>query len=143
MEYPIYIEGEKCGSLTVSAEGLMTVMRAKCTFAPRKPVRLYIYGGGRSMLLGTLQPSGECMTLHRKFSRSDLKELPRTIEYAADAPAEPAGQAADTVWWRGAMGCLASENELAIPADARRLGAVTDRLREIDGMTYIIFKRKL
>ncbi len=143
MEYPIYIEGEKCGSLTVSAEGLMTVIHAKCALAPRRPVRLYIYGAGKSALLGTLQPSGNSMTLHRKFSRSDLKKLPEAIEYAADAPTEPAGQAADTVWQRSTMGCLTSKNELAIPADARRLGAVTDRLREIEGTTYIIFKRNL
>ncbi len=143
MEYPVYIEGRKCGSLTASAEGLMTVMSAKCAFAPRKPVRLYLYGGGESALLGTLQPAGGGMTLHRKFSRGDMEKLPKAIEYAADAPIVPACQAADTVWRRGRMGCLVSKNALAIPADAHRLGRVSDKLRHIDGMTYIIFERNL
>lgn len=141
MEYPVYIDGRKCGRLTVCVEGLMTVMRVKCDGVSEKPIRLRLYGAGTSALLGTLRPEGGGMTLCRRFSRSEMEKLPRGIEYASDAPRQ--GADGDTVWRRGKRGCLVSSGAIAIPADERRLGKVADKLHRIEGATYIIFERKL
>ena len=44
--YPVLINGEKKGTLTVSREGLTTRFDAKCE-DPGTLVRLSVYGGGR------------------------------------------------------------------------------------------------
>lgn len=144
---PVYIDGEKCGSLEVYAEGLMTVMSAKCSADPGKVVRLYLFGEGQSALLGTMRPEGGSLRVVRRFSRAELKKLPENIEYAADrALCERKcadTECADTVWRRGKMGCLVSDKLIAIPADAHRLGRVCDKLRYIEGQAYLIFERNL
>ena len=43
----------------------------------------------------------------------------------------------------GKMGCLIADGLIAIPADEALLGRVSDRLRRIDGRTFLIFERKL
>ena len=44
--YPVLINGEKKGTLTVSREGLTTRFDAKCE-DPGTLVRLSVYGGGK------------------------------------------------------------------------------------------------
>ena len=138
---PVYIDGKSCGSLGIRQDGLMTVFAAQCGVKPGKPVRLYLYGGGKSALLGTMRPNGSGLGIVRRFSRTELKTLPENIEYAADRPIRESG-ARDTLWRRGKMGCLTADGLIAIPADEALLGRVSDKLRRIDGRTYLIFERK-
>ena len=41
------------------------------------------------------------------------------------------------------MGCLVSDELIAIPAQPARLGLVSDKLRSIEGRMYLIFERNL
>ena len=138
---PVYIDGEKCGSISKRTDGLMTVLSARCSARPGRIVRLYVFGGGKSALLGTMRPDGLGMSIVRRFSRAELRKLPENIEYAADRPMRESG-GSDTLWRRGKMGCLISDGLIAIPADEARLGCVSDRLRRIEGRAYLIFERK-
>ena len=69
---PVYIDGKSCGELNINQDGLMSVFTAQCGAKPGKPVRLYLYGGGKSALLGTMQPNGTGLTITRRFSRADI-----------------------------------------------------------------------
>lgn len=137
---PVYIDGKSCGSLKIYRDGLMTVFEAHCAAAADRPVRLYLFGGGKSALLGTLRPEDSGLGIVRRFSREELGRLPASVEYAADR--ELMESAADTLWRQGKMGCLIADGQTAIPADPARLGRIADRLRRIDGRTYLIFERK-
>ena len=53
--YPVLINGEKKGTLTVSREGLTTRFDAKCE-DPGTLVRLSVYGGGKEGYLGVMTP---------------------------------------------------------------------------------------
>ena len=64
---PVYIDGEKCGSISKRADGLMTVLSARCSARPGRIVRLYVFGGGKSALLGTMQPDGDCLCHNAAF----------------------------------------------------------------------------
>ena len=139
---PVYIDGKECGSLKIYSDGLMSVFDAECSAVPAGPVRLYLFGGGKSVLLGTMQPNGAGLGIVRRFSRSELKKLPEKPEYAADRPV-PEKEGSDTLWRRGKMGCLLTDGLIAIPADEAQLGRVADKLRLIEGRMYLIFKRKL
>lgn len=141
MKYPVYIDGKRCGELNVYADGLMTAFQVQCRVCPKKPVRLFVFGGNEPVLLGTLQPHGSGSRLIRRFSRAELKHMPESISFAADRQIHES--TGDTLWKAAGMGCLVSaDGLLAIPADARRLRSVSDKLRSINGQMYLIFKRK-
>ena len=82
--YPVLINGEKKGTLTVSREGLTTRFDAKCE-DPGTLVRLSVYGGGREGYLGVMTPENGVLTLHRKLTRAALAAFPAEIEFAAEA----------------------------------------------------------
>lgn len=82
--YPILINGEKKGTLTVSREGLTTRFDAKCE-DPGTLVRLSVYGGGKEGYLGVMTPENGVLTLHRKLTRAALAAFPAEIELAAEA----------------------------------------------------------
>lgn len=138
---PVYIDGKSCGSLEIYTDGLMTVFEAHCAAAADRPVRLYLFGGGKSALLGTLRPETSGLGIVRRFSRAELGKLPASVEYAADRPVRESS--ADTLWRRGKMGCLVADGLTAIPDDPARLGRVSDKLRRIEGRIYLIFERKM
>ena len=76
--YPIIIDGELAGKLTVTVQGARTVFDAVC-----RPlvgiVRISVYGGGREGALGVLAPDGEQFSLHKMISRTELKAFPAEI----------------------------------------------------------------
>lgn len=74
---PVYIDGEKCGSISKRTDGLMTLLSARCSARPGRIVRLYVFGGGKSALLGTMQPDGECLAITRVFRAQSLKSCRR------------------------------------------------------------------
>ena len=137
--YPVYIGADRAGELTVGAEGLLTRLEARCS--PQSGiVRLYVYGEGKTAYLGTMMPDGDGLSLIKKLSRSELAAFPRRIEYASDAPlpqSEP-----DTLWYEYKNGVLKSADGglIAFPAGGR--GLPKERLRSINGRSYIVFSGK-
>ena len=144
-EYPIYIDGESSGKLLVYKDGLMTVFRAQCGKTDRI-IKLHVFGGGASKLLGTMLPDSNGQTLLRKVSRNEMKHFPQRIEYAAEREVK---SDADTLWLSAPNGCLIlsdDENSLiAIPADSTAIGLKLSNIRIINGREYILFpgKRKM
>lgn len=144
-EYPIYIDGKKSGKLLVYKDGIMTVFRAQCGKTDRL-IKLYVFGGGTSKLLGTMKPDGNGQTLLKKISRNEMKLFPQRIEYAADRVVQSEVEA---LWLSAPNGCLIlsdDENSLiAIPADSTAIGLKLSNIRIINGREYIIFpgKRKM
>ena len=73
--YPVLINGEKKGTLTVSHDGLTTRFDAKCE-DPGTLVRLSVYGGGKEGYLGVMTPENGVLTLHRRLTRAALAAFP-------------------------------------------------------------------
>lgn len=144
-EYPIYIDGKESGKLLVYKDGIMTVFRAQCGKTDRL-IKLYVFGGGASRLLGTMMPDSNGQTLLKKISRNEMKLFPQRIEYAADRVVQSEVEA---LWLSAPNGCLIStdgDNSLiAIPADSTAIGLKLSNIRIINGREYIIFpgKRKM
>ena len=79
--YPIILDGETVGEITVSREGLFWSFEASCEMRD-EIVRLSVYGNGKEGYLGIMEPFGEMLRLTKKFSRSALKEFPNNISHA-------------------------------------------------------------
>ncbi len=86
--YPIIIDGALAGKLTVDRQGPRTAFDAECAMRPDL-LRISVYGGGREGYLGLLAPEGERLTLHRLFSRSQLRDFPQEIERVERAGLPP------------------------------------------------------
>lgn len=138
MDYPIYIKGTKCGTLTVTQEKLHLVFYAECDYTA-EIVRLSVFGNGKSAYLGVMEPNGDKLRLTRRKSREELKNFPRPIEYAADNEQKTVQNTADTIWRKAANGTLISDNLIAIPSDMSDKYGI---LREINGRQYIVFPGK-
>ena len=142
MKYPVYIDGQRCGEALRESAGLVTVFTVRVEKRLEHPLRLYLYSEEKSILLGTLSPDGDGMSLRRSFSRAELKNVPENARYAADKRLVKTEESTDKLWRRTARGCLVSGNELAIPAAPARLARVKNRLRRIEGRIYLIFEIK-
>lgn len=168
MEYPLLINGERAGSLSVTREGLYTLMEAwtdKCG----ELTRVWIHGGGRQQYLGVMQPWSGGLYLKRKLSRRELESFPTVIEFASDdggdasgelqassERAEPApapvrsesaqpprrAESGELLWFRREDGSLTAFDGhvslVALPAKLRRRVPGAD-LRRIDGVDYMVF----
>ncbi len=162
--YPIQINGEKKGVLTVTAEGLATVFSARCE-DPGRLVRLSVYGGGREGYLGVMEPENGALVLRRRLSRAAMADFPEAVEYAAEAggaaapapkktaspptekPAEhrPRGRETEVLWHRVGDGSLytvlGKQAYRAIPMAGH--GLPLDKMAErrvIDGVEYAVFR---
>lgn len=83
MDYPLIIDGNDAGTLSVSEEGLYTCFEAHAVEHDGL-VRLWVCGGGERAYLGIMQPWSGGLYLRRRLSRRELKDFPAQIEYAAD-----------------------------------------------------------
>ena len=83
MDYPLMIDGNDAGTLSVSEEGLYTCFEARAGEHDGL-VRLWVCGGGECAYLGVMQPWSGGLYLRRRLSRRELKDFPAQIEYAAD-----------------------------------------------------------
>ena len=82
--YPLMIDGTQTGEVTLRKEGGWTVVDVRC--APLDGiVRVSVYGEAREGYLGVLAPEGEGLALHRRLSRSALREFPAQITHAGRA----------------------------------------------------------
>ena len=79
--YPIILDGETTGELSVSREGLFWSFEANCEMRD-EIVRLSVYGNGKEGYLGIMEPFGDMLRLTKKFSRTALKEFPEYITHA-------------------------------------------------------------
>lgn len=79
--YPIILDGEAVGELTVTREGLFWSFEAKCELR-NEIVRLSVYGDGKEGYLGIMEPFGDMLKLNRKLSRSALRDFPEKITHA-------------------------------------------------------------
>ena len=82
--FPILIDGEEKGQLTVTPRGLITEFTGRCR-DPGRLIRLSVYGDGSEGYLGVMEPVGGELYLCRKFSRAAMAFFPGKIEYAAEA----------------------------------------------------------
>ena len=82
LDYPIYIHHENAGTLKVEPQGLYTRFFAHLPDSGEL-IRLYVYGEGKSALLGVAMPENGELILERKFSRTALRDFPSVIDYAA------------------------------------------------------------
>lgn len=87
MDYPLMIDGNDVGTLSVSEEGLYTCFEAHAGEHDGL-VRLWVCGGGECAYLGVMQPWSGGLYLRRRLSRRELKDFPAQIEYAADRVVE-------------------------------------------------------
>ena len=162
MEYPLIIEGQELGRLSVERQGLFTVFEGHCPMQEGL-LRLSVYGGGQEAYLGLMQPWSGGLYLKRKLSRVQLSGFPETIEYAAPAgmarsaekaTPEPVRTAAPMqlpdslsegalIWFRRCDGSLVSHDGksciVALPAKLRE-ASPRAVIREIDGKSYMLFR---
>lgn len=83
MTIPVYINQEPAGTLTVSRDGLYTVLEAEAAGRDGL-VRLWAHGGGKSAYLGLMQPWNGGLWLRRRLSRRELAAFPDPIEFVSD-----------------------------------------------------------
>lgn len=81
MKYPIIINGAEAGELSMSTDGLFTLFEAQAK--AEGLVRLCVFGGGKRGYLGVMQPWNGGLYLRRRLSRSERRQFPAVIEYAA------------------------------------------------------------
>lgn len=155
-EYPIVIDGENVGQLSVRRDGLMTVFEADCRDVERL-IRLSVFGqDGSEGRLGVMIPQEGRLFLRKCFSRSALEAMPQEIVCAAETGMPPQTETAaedetpapdcrteaeaqeDTVWFplpEGALISLESPAKLALP---QREGHVSEGERMIEGKRYAV-----
>ena len=164
--YPIWIDGEVAGKLTVRAAGGRTVFSAVCR-SLEGVVRISVYGGGREGYLGVLAPEGDALTLEKSFSRAALREFPAEIERVERAgmqtlplpperemkpepePApEPLPEDTEGLsWYASPDGALVAHDGardlIALPlGDERIPPSVPGRSRTIEGTDYVVYITK-
>jgi len=83
MTISVYINQELAGTLTVTRDGLYTVLEAEVPHGGGL-VRLWAHGGGKSAYLGVMQPWNGGLWLRRRLSRRELAAFPDPIESVSD-----------------------------------------------------------
>ena len=104
MQIPVYIDGRRAGTLTVTRRGPWTELEARLPKSDRL-LRLTLRGE-REFYLGVPVPEGEGLRLFRRLTAAEASLLPRKPAYASDGsrPApEPAPEpeAPRRVLWLG------------------------------------------
>ena len=83
MTIPVYINQEAAGALTVTRDGLYTVLEIEAQHSGGL-VRLWAHGGGKSAYLGVMEPQNGGLRLRRRLSRRELDAFPDPIEFVSD-----------------------------------------------------------
>ena len=139
--YPVYIGNEEKGTLTVKEQGLMTCFEVECG-KKDELVHLSVYGEDKTAYLGTLSPQGDKLCLTKKFSRTELKNMPRKILYAADSELNGKSQENGITWYEAQNGVLYADMGAymlnALPTSGAHFPE--DRIRVINGREYVVFR---
>ena len=145
-KYPIIIGGKTEGELSVFAQGAKTLFRADCRMLSGI-VRLAVFGSGCSAYLGVLAPKEDRLYLEKKFSRSEMKEFPEKIEYAAPPDEAPRKSLTkddgdEVVWEKACDGALffmdGARSLVALPVGDKRLIGQRHEMRTINGEQYAV-----
>ena len=83
MTIPVYINQEAAGALTVTRDGLYTVLEIEAQHGGGL-VRLWAHGGGKSAYLGVMEPRKSGLWLRRRLSRRELAAFPDPIAFVSD-----------------------------------------------------------
>ncbi len=150
--YPVLINGEKKGTLTVSREGLTTRFDAKCE-DPGTLVRLSVYGGGKEGYLGVMTPEAPerrpetGQTPEKRPETAPAQAAPVPLAPKQSAAPKPRERTGDVLWRDAGDGSLftvyKNQPYRAIPMAA--WGLPTERMvekRTINGVEYAIFALK-
>ena len=86
MEVPVYVDGERVGTMTVERRGQWTAVDVRMRNVGRV-VRLTAYGE-RAFYLGVPVPEGEGLRLTRRLTPAEAKRFPRQPDCAAERPEE-------------------------------------------------------
>lgn len=160
MDYPVIIDGENAGILRAEQRGLYTHFSARFP-DPGRLLRICVYGGGKSALLGVAMPENGELVLERSFSRRAMESFPAEIEYAAPEGEEPKksepapepepesreerNEEPELIWYSRPDGCLTTlwqgHSFVAVPLElcaGEREGMVEQRT--IEGREYAVFE---
>ena len=88
MDYPLYLQDRRIGTLHISCEGDNTCFEVDCFTPQRQMSRIYAQGEHRRLLLGVLE-SGD-IRLKRRFSKYLTAPMGRMV--CAQAEPSPAGR---------------------------------------------------
>lgn len=93
--YPLLLDGEEVGALTVSRDGLYWVFDARCT--PRTElVRLSVFGEDGEGYLGVMEPCGEKLVLTKRLSKRAIAGFPSAITHAGARGTQVASSESDS-----------------------------------------------
>lgn len=155
MEYPLIIGGETRGHVTVSREGLYTVVSAKAE-STGELTRLWLCGEGESFYLGVMREENGALIFSKRYTKRECAAFPKNIAFASDrkseakakkqreAPPQPVKSAdGDVVWYTGRNGVLTARDGktrlLALPSGIGRSVPGAD-IRVIEGREYMVFR---
>ena len=140
---PIIIDGVTCGRGELQREGAYLVFRGRAKWKGGL-VRLWLYGQGKPVYLGVLQPDG---SLRRRFGASEIPLLPMPVTSCGNRPhggEQKDISETDVLWFDQGDGTLLRQQGnkwyMALPACDLRLPRGCEGMRrEIEGNEYVIF----
>ena len=155
MEYPLILGGETRGRVSVSREGLYTVVSATAE-STGELTRLWLCGEGESFYLGVMREENGRLCFSKRYTRRECAAFPKNIAFASDrksdtktekrheVPPQPTQSAdGDIVWHIGRNGVLTASDRntrlLALPSDIGRSVPGAD-IRVIEGREYMVFR---
>ncbi|MDL2300245.1 hypothetical protein LJC01_01210 [Clostridiaceae bacterium OttesenSCG-928-D20] len=82
--FSIYHNSKIIGELRLREEGLLSVFEGECENIGEL-FRLSVYGGGREGYIGVMLPSDDKFSIKKSLTKSEMRDFPKEIEYAARA----------------------------------------------------------
>ena len=100
MDYPVYIDGKRAGTLTVTwQEGAVTLSASLKN--PGRVVRLTVFGE-REAYIGVPQPENGLLRLEKRLTGEAARSFPQKPAYAAEHKTElPAVKKLHVLWHGG------------------------------------------
>ncbi len=74
-DFELYANGEVCGSVSVSRDGLFTAIEAAAKYSGDDIVRLAVFDGAEIKPLGVMMPEGGIYSFRKKYTKNDLNAL--------------------------------------------------------------------
>jgi len=146
MNYPFYYKGKLSGTFSVTESGIFSILRAEGENIDEKILRLSVYGEGKEYYLGIADVKNGEVRFEKKLSRSEMKNLPKVIEYAAESDHRTTETGVGRKvkgWVRRKDGSLWTNDGIsdivALPAELRSKTG-KEKIKVIDGVTYMLFR---
>lgn len=162
--FPLYLDGEAAGELTVTQGPPYIYFDASCRTPQKRIYRAFVVGETGELRLGVLEPVGEKLVIRRRLSARETAPIGRILRAEARLSAAEAEE--DDRWQpipapeslfrsaflreqlRGAAGILTRQEPgyrlLALPFDSRRPFLLNSlfcfaRIVRIGGQEYAVF----